>query len=564
MKQKKSFFLILAFLCSSPSAFGNEQPLPETIRIATYNLENFWDSNPHNTDEQWELYKDGLARDNKKKFPPSPQYMGYSERFSNWHEAETLHSKIEQFLTIIKLMKTPDIVALQELESARNRSTVFDTLDNKGQTLRLRLKRLGYKYFLIGPQEPNNPVSVTTAFISKINLTPQNSVLIRGENHSTSARDIQVVSLKLPTGKLLLFNNHWKSKRGGNEKARIAIAKQLKQRILKEEKASSTNIHTIVLGDLNASYHERPLIELGSTNKKYLKNKLYNLWYELPEKDRWESSYSGVLGNLSHILVSPSLLNNKGFHYSHMSFQAFGQKNPEKKLMLDVNGQPFRWQVRTYYSWFQHIGKGYSDHLPLIATFSFKESFVQKNKSKKMRRNKKALNEKKIFFNDIEPCKEEEAIDLLKVKHQLEKDLNRKCVKITVPQDNPPIPLYTRGRYQSRYLIIPVNSRSMKSLELGITMHSPFNWRPNVYDSRVELGEARLKEGFYSDKNWHPKSNKCFQRKVLQSKGGALRKVLGRVGYSSGFLSIHVISREKSQIILENLPSEKKHACPWN
>ena len=71
-------------------------------------------------------------------------------------------------------------------------------------------------------------------------------------------------------------------------------------------------------------------------------------------------------------------------------------------------------------------------------------------------------------------------------------------------------------------------------------------------------------EDFYNDKNWHPRSNKCFVRKKLQGKGGSLRKILGRVGYSDGFLSIHVKSRESSQIQLENLITYKELACPWN
>ncbi len=422
----------------------------------------------------------------------------------------------------------------------------------------------------MGPQEKNNPVSVTTAFISKVELMPLEPVVIKGK--STSARDLQAVALNLPHERVVIINNHWKSKRGGgNEEARVETAKVLKKR-LAQEQSSPIKTHIIVLGDLNTAYYEKPLEALGTTHlkTKALLNPelLYNLWFERPEEDRWETSFSGVKGTLSHILISSSLLVKNGFHYSQESFRVFGHTKPESDLLINADGSPYRWQTRFYYTSFYHIGKGYSDHLPLVARFSYKGENNQEpqkiKQSSVFEKSKTALpRPSKIFFNDIEPCREEEAINLLKIHYQRTEELNHKCVKLEIENFEAPLTLLTRGKYQSSYIIIPNKGRNGKNMALGITMVSPFNWRPNIYDSRIEYKEAGIDKGFYNDKNSHPRSNKCFQRKVLQRKGGALRKVLGRIGYNSGYPAIHVVSRETSQIILENLPEKKKHACPW-
>lgn len=541
----------------------------DSFRIASYNFENFWDSDPSNTEEEWERYKQSLPTNESKKLNFSLQYSSYSNQSSNWYRKEVLESKIDQVLTVLKLADLPDIVGLQEVESANNKSHVFDTPYKGVSSFRLKLKELGYQYIYVGQQEPENPVSVTTAFLSKVPLQIPEQVKIKSARHSSSARDLQVALLEVHGEEIFLVNNHWKSKRSGSEEIRVETAKTLRKRI-DREKEQNPDLHVIILGDMNAAYHERPMEALGQTDNKDIFSLdqgsplFYNLWYEKPPKDRWESSFNGVRGTLSHILVSSSLFQSEGLHYVDNSFEVIGHNGKAKNTLLSVNGNPYRWQIQFYYTWFQHMQRGYSDHLPLVATLKVGKRKYQDlpyNKISQQKVQKAFLPE--IFFDEIEPCTESEAIDLLKVRYRTQESLDRKCVTFDIPAEQEPFSFETRGKFSQAYIQIPLQSRgeSPKELTLGISMAGRYDWRPNVHDPRISYAEAAIPEGRYSDQSWHPRSNKCFLRKVLQRKGGAVKRILGRVGYSDGFQSIHIASR--LDIDLVNLPQSKQEACPW-
>ena len=371
MKRTRTVFYLLAFVWQSFTCLAVASL--QRFNLVSYNMENFGMVTQAIQKRCGSVTKPPSPNESSK-LKYSPQYDAFSKDLSNWYDPKILDSKINRFLEVIKLMNTPEIIALQELESASNTSTVFETKDLKGKTLRSRLESLGYQYFLVGVQDPDNPVSVTTAFISKIKISSLEPVRITGSRQSTSARDLQAVELRIRNERVVIFNNHWKSKRGGgNEEARVETAKILRKRISQEE-SSPIRTHIIVLGDLNSAYYEKPMQALGTTyeSKRAKENPdlLYNLWYEKNEKDRWETSFSGVKGTLSHIVISSSLLNQRGLHYVPETFKVFGHSPKESEVLMNADGSPYRWQMRFYFSGFHHIGRGYSDHLPLMATFS--------------------------------------------------------------------------------------------------------------------------------------------------------------------------------------------------
>lgn len=567
----KIILITLSLLFKSSLALSLEF---ESIRIATYNLENFWDGLPHNTDNNWFEYTLSLTPQERVKLSNSPQYYDYSVTYSNWHSQRVLKAKIKNVLTVLRLLKYPDIIAIQEIESARNKSQIFQTPYSQRQTLSDKLKRLGYKYLLLGKQEVSNPVSVTTAFISKVAINSLKSIEIKDRKNSTSARDLQVVELKINKNeRVILFNNHWKSKRGsGNEETRVEIAKELTKRIT-EEKKKFKNTHIIILGDLNTSYREKPMRALKATGNKIdmtssSNELLYNLWYELPYSDRWESSFNGIRNTLSHILISDSLYNKYGFHYIDRSFSVLGQKKPAKDILLNVDGKPLRWQIKKLFDKVIHTGKGYSDHLPLVATFEYK------TKPRNVRQKKQKIDYQvepyppltnKLLFNEVQKCQEESSINLLKLRYLKLESLVNKCVKIDVPLGQIGFPLFIRGKYRQTYIKLQLTGRQIdqKTIRIGLSMNRPYDWRPNIDDSRVSKEEAEIEEGLYNSSHWHPKSNKCYTRRVLQGKGGTLRKIVGAIGYQNGYLTIHANSREEKNLILEQLPEKKELACSW-
>jgi exonuclease III len=523
----------------------------KTYTIASYNLQNFWDANPNNTPEEWEKYLRTLPK-NERKNLKHIQYQDYSQKKSNWYSPYILKAKIDNIIKVLELCKYPDIVALQEIESANNKSEVFETRYDDKHTFKSKLQELGYKYFLIGPQDPYNPVSVTTAFISKIEIKNKAPIIIEFSPHNSSARDLQVVELRLPRERVLLFNNHWKSKRGASSSIiREHIATELKHRIEFERK-NKIQTHIIVLGDLNSSHFESPLNTLGTTgNERLMLNKksplLYNLWFELEEKSRWEHSFDGTRSTLSHILISDSLYQDRGFRYLNQSFRVVGQERPEKNTLLSADGQPFRWQIQNYYSFSYHIGKGYSDHLPLLAKFKY--TLKDRGQVYKQAIENPSYGElKEPEFENLNKFAECTSYkDISKGYQNKITSLLGSCLKIDIKEDKPALKLLTRGKYRSNYISLPSKKYMFK---INISMANPYNWRSS---------ENQTDNKKYSSKKPHPHSNRCFNRKVLQGKGGELRTAYGRLGYVDGFLSL--VSKDRSKLRLENLPPKKIYAC---
>lgn len=344
------------------------------FRVASYNVENFWDADSNNTPKVWDDFiKNHL---DFGEFKVTLQYHDYAAEGSNWYSPEILSAKAHNFLTTLKLAEYPDIVALQEIESAGNLSKVLDIKVDAKTDLNQALQKLGYQFFYLGPQEEDNPVSVTTAFISKIALKPLDSVLIQDPKYSISARDIQVVELVEDDAHMVIFNGHWKSKIGGGEPVRNLTAKLIRQRI-EEEKLKDPNVEVIVLGDLNTAYTEKPMEVLGSTGEESKMRQeeasklLYNMWYELPKDERWESSFRGRHGTLSGMLISQDFYKASGFVYEDQSFQVVGHKGPASEILLDDDGVPYRWETQKKGGKTIHLGRGFSDHLPLVAKFRY-------------------------------------------------------------------------------------------------------------------------------------------------------------------------------------------------
>jgi len=178
-----------------------------------------------------------------------------------------------------------------------------------------------------------------------------------------------------------MFVNHWKAK-SGPESMRVMSAKKLRERI--SEISYEKNI--ILLGDFNSDYEEyikfkrkrkhndtngktginHVLRSLKQTEKakyiEYRKNNFYNLWYDADKEDRYSYIFRGKKEALDNILISQSLLKKEGISYIDDSITNLDKKYMFKKKKI------YRWQVsrgRIH----KHKGKGYSDHLPVMAEF---------------------------------------------------------------------------------------------------------------------------------------------------------------------------------------------------
>jgi predicted extracellular nuclease len=313
------------------------------LRIATYNVEALFDL--------------------EKKGYKYKEYKPYGK--SLWNK-KNYNIKLNNIAQVIKDIDA-DIIALQEIHSIHSL-----------KDLRLKLKQNGlyYKYYKIADKKDS---AIKVAILSKVPFVYAKEVVV---SRSFKYRNIQEVKFKIKNKEFYIFNNHWKSK-SGPESMRMVSAKRLRDRI--EEIGYDKNI--ILVGDFNSHYEENILFirnrKHNDTNgrtgindvlrtkyqknkakdTKYRKNSFYNLWYDANENDRYSYVFRGKKEALDNILVSQSLLDNKGVDYKKGSIS-----NLSKDYMMYKGKYPYRWKVSKARIP-KHKGKGYSDHLPVIATF---------------------------------------------------------------------------------------------------------------------------------------------------------------------------------------------------
>jgi len=312
------------------------------LKIATYNVENLFD-----------LKKNGY------------EYIEYIPNTqANWNK-KTYAIKLKNTARVIKDINA-DIIALQEIESLQALKDLRYTLKKAG---------LYYQYFKIADKK-NTTIKV--AILSKIPFVYTKELTVTS---SYKYRNILEAKFKINHQDLYLFVNHWKSK-SGPESRRIVSAKVLRKRI--KELGVDKNI--VLLGDFNSDYEEYKRFKrkrkLNNTNgrtgindvlhTKHQTTKaslvksderyLYNLWYDTKKDERYTYIFRGKKEAMDNIIVSQSLLRNNGIKYKNNSINAF------KADYLFKGKNIYRWKM----SWrkpYKHKGKGYSDHLAVIANF---------------------------------------------------------------------------------------------------------------------------------------------------------------------------------------------------
>jgi len=330
--------------------------LAQPFKVATYNVENLFDA-VHNGTE-YEAYLPGRH--------------GWSYRM--------MQKKIDHTAEVICDLDA-DIVGLQEIENER----VFTAL-------RERLSRVGcgYRYGTI-THKRGAPIQV--ALLSRFPILKSRELQV---SYAPRVRNILEVEVEAKEVPLTLFVNHWKSKsRKGYESKRIAYAKTLRKRLEKMPKQKEY----IILGDLNSNYDAHLTLpeRLDDTYGKRALNHIlhtteekdlldedavrnagslihYDLWQELPFRDRWSHKFYGRKSTLDHILLPASMFDGKGIDYVNDSFGVF-----KRAYLFTQKGYINSWQIKGG----KHTGKGYSDHLPLFALFDTRPYTPKKGHSPK-------------------------------------------------------------------------------------------------------------------------------------------------------------------------------------
>jgi endonuclease/exonuclease/phosphatase family metal-dependent hydrolase len=316
------------------------------VKIATYNVENLFDMNDDGTEYE--------------EYIPNTSW--------GWNDA-MYRIKLRNTAQVIHDIGA-DIIGLQEIES-----------ETALKDLKAEINRQGLYYPHYAFARSKN----TTVAVALLSRYPIVSALSRPVNANREFRDILEAKLDINGKPLRVFVNHWKSK-SGPESMRIQSAKVLKKRL----QELNVDEPYVLIGDFNSHYEEyRSFVRsrkhndtegitginhilktidsdqnpMTYTSLKSDNDALYNLWYELPEDQRWSHQFKQYKEGLDNIIISPALADGKDLEYVPGSFAKF------EAPYLFSKGKMYRWQQSRSYPK-HHLGEGYSDHLPISAKIS--------------------------------------------------------------------------------------------------------------------------------------------------------------------------------------------------
>ena len=332
---------VLAFLLLAGAAGA------ERFKVGCYNVENLFDLKVATT-----------------------EYPGYiPDTEAGWNE-KMQAIKTEHIAKVLRDLDA-EVVALQEVESPAALERLQKTLQRQSAA---------YPYYAIAD---GKNTTVRCALLSRYPVAEKSEIEVPGDSN----RNILRVDLDVNGCPLILFVNHWKSKTGP-ESRRLVYARALSAAI--EDVNPGTDY--LLVGDFNSNYNEYKTIraqpDLNDTGGRTGINHVlatvedgrlvdekqlmatgksqrlhYNLWRELAPKRRWSVNFFGRKQTPDAFLLPAGLYDENGIAYLDNSFDKFDPR------YLFENGRIYRWQ-RTEKGRGRHLGRGYSDHLPVYACFT--------------------------------------------------------------------------------------------------------------------------------------------------------------------------------------------------
>lgn len=334
-----------------------------SIKIASYNVENFFDLEKNNS-----------------------EYQEYIPNGSSLWNQRSFDVKIKNLVKVIEDLDA-DIIALQEIE---NRELI--------QLLQKELPKYNYHSFIKYSQS-----AVGLGILSKIKIKDTKHIDVKFR--TKFYRPILETTFVYENTEFKIFNNHWPSKAVG-ESYRIKYAKSLQDRLIKIEK----DYDYILLGDFNSNYNEfetfKKSQKLNNTrgitginqilnttlDEKYItyndilkeeKKVHYNLWLDISSNERFSTRVRDENNTPDNILIPSSLFDNKKLSYIPNSFTVF------KPDYLYKNNEIIRWKMSDDKFIKIHKAEGFSDHLPIFANFSINKE--DRNIIKEIEENKEEI-----------------------------------------------------------------------------------------------------------------------------------------------------------------------------
>lgn len=334
------------------------------FKVASYNVQNLFDT----------VYQ-------------GTEYKDYIPGKHNWNE-RMVEIKLNHTAEVICDIDA-DVLGLQEVENTSILQQLVKRLDKVG---------CPYKYFAITHKKET---AIQVGLLSRYSIAQKDDIQVSSD---AGVRNILEVEVDFKGYPVTFFVNHWKSKAyKGYESKRIKYAKALQSRIAKMPDSKEY----IILGDFNSDYNAYLTLE-KKLNDTYgrtafndvLKTKIgdalveedemldaakgvhYSLWKELPLDQRWSHSFYGGKSSLDHIVLPKQMFDGKGVDYINNSFKVF-----KASYLFTKKGYINKWQYKNG----KHKGKGYSDHLPIYASFDTKPYIAERKKQRTKKIEKKRI-----------------------------------------------------------------------------------------------------------------------------------------------------------------------------
>ncbi len=316
----------------------------EIMRLVTYNVENFFDTQDDKQTADEEFLPDATRHWTVKR---------YRKKVAD----------VSRVIAAAGGWNPPVIVGLCEVEN----DYVMRSLTDYGS-----LRQLGYE--ALHYESPDGRGIDVAMLYRRDEFTPVVSRPLRVETEAgVFSRDILYVMGTLSGGEQLhLFQVHFPSRREGqaeSEPNRVRAA-QILRGAVDTIFAADSDAAVVIMGDFNDTPEERSVAEvLGAMplpeGGEYRHGSLYNLTYAPAARGEGTYCYKGVWQMLDNVIVSGSLLDGSGTLWADPeSVRVF-----RAPWMMENSGSVLDSIPKRTYKGMRYNG-GYSDHLPVYFDIS--------------------------------------------------------------------------------------------------------------------------------------------------------------------------------------------------
>ncbi len=336
MKRKTNFagvrnvlVILLILLFNFTLSFAQQATAPSQALVGFYNLENLFDTvdDPKTIDEEFlpnganawtdERYAIKLANMSKVIAGFSPDILGVSE--------------IENRKVLEDLVQHPNIA------SKRYQIVHFDMDDARGVDVALLYRASVFKPFSIKKLVIKNP-----------------------KEPGFKTRDILWVKGLFLGDTLHVAVNHWPSRRGGKEDARLLAARVLRKAV-DSVLAINPNANIVMLGDFNDDPNNRSIKKiLLASDDAQKKGTLINTAEPTFKKGYGSLAFNGAWNLFDQVIISAALSDQAGIDYIPETFTIFAQR------WMFVESGKYKGTPKRTFSGGVFNPEGYSDHFPVF------------------------------------------------------------------------------------------------------------------------------------------------------------------------------------------------------